>query len=454
MRRARRGAIARRLYAVGVVQLTVVAIVAVVVFVANAPTHGGPRGPRDGDRIAAEIEPLVDRPAELAKELALLRDRRALEVSIYDEADRLLSTNVDPPLASRPPMEPPEAMRDDELLPGPPPESMMIAPLRVHGGRGLMIARHRDTPPTPIPPLVVFALGMLVVGLGSLLTARWIVAPLSSLAAASRALGSGDLRARTGLDRDDEIGELGATFDEMAARVETLVLAQKELLANVSHELRTPLARIRVALDLAAEGDAIEARASLEEIAIDLAELEALIDDVLTATRLEVAEGSVTAGFALHRAHVAASTICAQAADRFRARHARRPFMLDAAEDLPSVDVDPVLFRRVLDNLLDNAHKYSPDAATSVSLRAFERGGDVVFEVRDRGIGIAEDDRAKLFTPFFRADRSRSRAGGVGGIGLGLTLAKRIVEAHGGVVEIESVVGEGTIARVTIAAIA
>lgn len=454
MKRARRGAIARRLYAVGIVQLALVAIVAAIVFVASAPTRGGPHGPRDGDRIAAEIEAFVDHPAELAQELALLREQRSLDVSIYDEADRLLSTNVDPPLPPRPTREP---MHRDGPPPGPPPDAMsptMIAPIAVHGGRGVMIARRRDAPPTPIPPLVVLALGLLVVGLGSALTARWIVAPLASLTAASRALGGGDLRARTGLDRDDEIGELGATFDEMAARVETLVLAQKELLANVSHELRTPLARIRVALDLAAEGDAAEARASLEEIAIDLAELEALIDDVLTATRLEVAEGSVTAGFALHRARVAASAICAQAADRFRARNPRRAFTLDAADELPSVDVDPVLFRRVLDNLLDNAQKYSPDPATAVSLRAFERGGDVVFEIRDRGIGVAQGDLAKLFTPFFRVDRSRSRAGGVGGVGLGLTLAKRIVEAHGGTIEIESVVGEGTIARVTIAAIA
>src|SRR6185503_18950847 len=99
----------------------------------------------------------------------------------------------------------------------------------------------------------------------------------------ARAFGAGKLDARTGVARSDEIGEVARAFDDMAARVSDLVRAEKELLANVSHELRTPLARVRVALDLAAEGDAEVARASLADIAGDLDELERLVADVLTA---------------------------------------------------------------------------------------------------------------------------------------------------------------------------
>ena len=101
-------------------------------------------------------------------------------------------------------------------------------------------------------------------------------------------LGQGDLRVRSELERNDELGEVARAFDEMAERIQKLLQAEKELLANVAHELRTPLARIRVALEIAGEGDAETARVSLAEIAVDLAELEALINDVLTAARFEL----------------------------------------------------------------------------------------------------------------------------------------------------------------------
>jgi two-component system OmpR family sensor kinase len=114
-------------------------------------------------------------------------------------------------------------------------------------------------------------------------------------------LGKGDLNARSELIRSDEVGEVARAFDEMAERIQKLVQAEKELFANVAHELRTPLARIRVALEIAGEGDAATARASLAEIAVDLAELEILIDDVLTAARFELVDGKTSnAGFSLH----------------------------------------------------------------------------------------------------------------------------------------------------------
>jgi signal transduction histidine kinase len=102
----------------------------------------------------------------------------------------------------------------------------------------------------------------------------------------------------------------------------------------------------------------------------------------------------------------------------------------------------------MLDNLLENAHKYSPDTATPIELRALPGDTGVVFEVTDHGLGIATEDLPRVFEPFFRADRSRSR--GTGGVGLGLTLAKRIVEAHGGTIDVNSTVGRGTTVRVVV----
>jgi two-component system OmpR family sensor kinase len=325
--------------------------------------------------------------------------------------------------------------------PGEPP-----APGRERGPRG---PGPRHGPPQPWGPLLTFfASGVLIVGGGAWLSWRWMAHPVAQLSKVARSLGSGDLKARARLVRSDELGELGRGFDDMAERIEGLVLTQKELLANVSHELCTPLARIRVALDIASEGDAGAARNSLEEIAVDLGELEVMVDDILTTTRIDLQSGAHhRSGFSLRRGEVAPSSIVERASDRFRGRYPERSLSVSIGEALPAIHVDAALFRRVLDNLLDNAYKYSPDGS-DISIGVHEAGGVVVFEVVDRGMGITERDLPRVFEPFFRAERSRSR--GTGGVGLGLTLARRIVEAHGGRIELASEAGRGTRARVSI----
>jgi signal transduction histidine kinase len=330
-----------------------------------------------------------------------------------------------------------------ELRPGaaPPHEGPRDGPPDGHPG---------GAPGLPWAPLLTFfASGALIVGVGAVLSWRWMAQPLAQLSRVARSLGSGDLKARAALSRSDELGELGRGFDDMAERIEGLVLTQKELLANVSHELRTPLARIRVALDIASEGDAGAARSSLAEIAVDLDELEGMIDDILTTTRMDLQSGAARAtGFPLRRVHVAPSSVALRASERFRARYPERDLSVSIADALPEIHVDATLFRRVIDNLLDNAHKYSPEG-TPIRLGVSNGGGDVVFEVSDQGMGISEGDLARVFEPFFRAERSRSR--GTGGVGLGLTLAKRIVEAHGGRIELASGAAPGTRARVSLA---
>src|SRR5262249_22481855 len=151
----------------------------------------------------------------------------------------------------------------------------------------------------------------------------------------ARAFGGGDLRARVGEARRDELGDVARAFDEMADRVTDLLRAEKELLASVSHELRTPLARIRVALDLAAEGDAEEAREALADIAGDLDELERLISDVLTAARLDLGDGSSARGVPpLRREPIDVADLLAHAGSRFRAAHPERTLRVNVAEDL------------------------------------------------------------------------------------------------------------------------
>jgi signal transduction histidine kinase len=196
-----------------------------------------------------------------------------------------------------------------------------------------------------------------------------------------------------------------------------------------------------VALDLAAEESAADAAKLLPGIAGDLAELERLTSDILTSARLELSTGHPP----LRVEHASARDLISDAAARFHAAHPARELDVDDRSGDSAVDIDRMLLRRALDNLLDNAAKYSTAA---VALAAAPSDGSLVIEVRDRGAGMSPDEVAALFTPFFRADKSRARQ--TGGLGLGLVVSRRIVEAHGGTLEIESVPGQGTSARIRV----
>jgi signal transduction histidine kinase len=312
----------------------------------------------------------------------------------------------------------------------------------VHDGRGFLVARGRPgAPPGAIGPIVALISGFVVLMLGALVTARWVVRPIDRLTRTARALGEGDLAARSRIENaPGEIAELGKRFDEMADRIERSLRAEKELLANVAHELRTPLSRIGVALDLAGEGDAEAARAALGEIAVDVDELETIVNDVLGTLRFEIGGGDVQ--LPLRKAISSPAEIASAAIDRMTTRHPGRKLTTRVAEGLPPLDVDPMLVRRVLDNLLENAHKYTPDRDASIELACVRDGAWIEYAVADRGIGIDDHDLPRVFDAFFRSDRSRSRE--TGGVGLGLTLVKRIVGAHGGTVQVASKVGAGT----------
>lgn len=304
-------------------------------------------------------------------------------------------------------------------------------------------------PPRPSPvafgPLLTLLVGFVVLAIGAVLTARWLVRPIEFLSKTATALGEGDLSARSGIVRDDEIGELARRFDQMGKKIEQILQHERELLANVAHELRTPLARIGVALDLGNEGNSDRARSSLAEIGVDVAELEVIVDDVLTALRYDVTRG---ASMPLRKSLTQPSAILTASAERMRGRHPARPLEVSIADELPDIDVDPVLFRRVIDNLLDNAHKYTPEKTSPIYLAAKRSGTAVEIAVVDRGIGIATAEIPNVYNAFYRTDRSRSRE--AGGVGLGLTLAKRIVEAHGGTIDISSGTDKGTRATVTV----
>jgi len=432
-----------RLYLAGLVLLGLVAVANGVV---GSFTGRGPvlRGTEKLTRFAAEhISEHRDRPERIELELRQMGDAFRVDMAFRLDDGRVVASAGEPP-----PMPESELARLDG---GPrhfDEEERPVWAARVPGApAGYLIVAG---PPRSFPverAAAFISAWLLVLALAAFPLARALARPMERLTVAARKLGAGDLSARAGLRRSDEVGELSLAFDDMAGRLEGLVRSERQLLADVSHELRTPLSRIRVALDLAAEGDVARARKYLEEIRIDLEELDQLLGDVLTAAQLDQAAGRGEVPLRLQQ--VKAQEIVGRAAERFRRSHAGRELIVRVEGDLPSLVADPAMLRRVLDNLLDNAAKYS-EAPSPVEVVAGQHGSAFQVTVRDQGIGVDPHDLPRLFTPFFRTDRSRAR--GTGGVGLGLALAKRIVEAHGGTITVESHPGLGTTVRFTVPA--
>lgn len=281
---------------------------------------------------------------------------------------------------------------------------------------------------------------LLVVGLATLWFSRRLVRPLDTLADAARSFGAGDTSARAKLHRDDELGDVGRAFDDMADRTSALISSQRQLMGDVSHELRTPLARIRVALELAAE-DPSAAKEVLADVGTDLDEIDQLIEDILTTARLDAEEASIK------REPISVGELADRAVKRFHKRHPSRVLEHTIHDAEHAIECDPVLLRRALDNLLDNAAKYSA-TTEPVALAVRPNGTTVAFEVIDRGVGMTKAELDRAGTPFWRADGSRARK--TGGVGLGLALARRIARAHGGDVALDSAPGRGTTARLSI----
>jgi len=241
---------------------------------------------------------------------------------------------------------------------------------------------------------------------------RSITARLGRLKIGVQQFGGGNLAARVKVEGRDEVAALATSFNESAARVEELMRAHKLLLANCPHELRTPLARLRMGIERVPGTDA----AVIAALARNIEELDALIGEMLLSSRLDVSSG-------LDRAE--AVDLLALAAEE--ASH----FDCEVSGEALTLVGDPLLLRRLVRNLLDNARLHG-GGATDVRI---ERAGDEArLIVEDAGDGIATLDREKIFEPFYRT-AAGTRAIGAG---LGLAIVKQIARAHGGSVEYQS----------------
>jgi signal transduction histidine kinase len=299
--------------------------------------------------------------------------------------------------------------------------------LRLPDGRWL-VARQRHRRVEHVGLLALLALLAVAVAIGAYPVARRLTRRLERLRAGVEGLGAGDLHARVPVEGRDEVAVLATTFNRAADRIEALVGAQRTLLASASHELRSPLARIRVALELmGAERPDLR-----ERVARDIAELDDLIAELLLASRLEAVEQ-------VERSEeVDLLGLVAEEAARSSAEVAGQPV---------AVRGDARLLRRLVRNLLENAVRHG---APPVEARVEAAGGRARLRVCDRGPGVPDAERERIFAPFYRPS---SRPPAEGGSGLGLALVRQIARRHGGEARCLAREGGGTCFEVELPAL-
>lgn len=264
-----------------------------------------------------------------------------------------------------------------------------------------------------------------------------ILVPVRALTAAARRMEQGDLSQRVQVRSGDEIGQLAHAFNAMASSLERTEQLRRHMISDVAHELRTPLANIRGYLE-AVRDQVLEASPELVDSLYDEAMLlNRLVDDLQELALAEAGQ------LGLARQPVDVAELVEQAIHSFQPEADAKGLTIgaDLPAGLPAVDADPQRVGQVLRNLLRNAVAYTP-AGGEITLSARRLGREVEVAVRDTGAGIPAEHLPYIFERFYRADRSRSRS--TGGSGLGLTIVKQLVEAHGGHVRVESQVGVGT----------
>lgn len=296
-----------------------------------------------------------------------------------------------------------------------------------------------------ISALVALALSALV----GLLLARAIAHPVRALTRAANQLARGDFDYPLDARAADELGELARAFRSMSGDLQRTLQARTDLVSNVSHELRTPLTAIKGLTETLRAGavDDLDARDKfLASIENETDRLIRLVNDLLVLSRAD------SQALVLHREHFDLGELARACVEQLAPNaHAQRvTLQMDAPSVMVHADADRI--RQVLGNLLDNAIRYSPPGE-SVRVKIFSDATGVTVSVQDEGPGIPLAEQARVFERFYRADKSRAREGrGAGGAGLGLSIAKVLVEQHGGRIWLESRAGQGTTVQFTLPA--
>jgi histidine kinase len=272
----------------------------------------------------------------------------------------------------------------------------------------------------------------------SIFVSRRVVTPIRQMMRASRHIAAGHYRERVEVPGEDELSQLARSFNQMAGTLEQTESMRRELIANVAHELRTPLSSIKGYMEGLIDGVLPAEPGTYQQVYREADRLQRLVNDLQELSRVEAG------AFELERRPLAIAELIEQSADRLRPQFEEKGVVLNVnlPPDLPPAAADEDRLNQVLLNLVGNALQYTPSGGT-VTISAEVSNPTqpqsvpaLVISIRDTGIGIAPEHMPHLFTRFYRIDKSRSRAGG--GSGIGLTITRHLVEAHGGRIWVES----------------
>jgi signal transduction histidine kinase len=255
-----------------------------------------------------------------------------------------------------------------------------------------------------------------------------VVSPIRRIAASIAHFGKGNLSVRVNTRRQDEIGQLGRSFNQMAERLERLIVSERRLLGDISHELRSPLARLKFAIKLARTS--ADSKAALDRIEKDVDRITSLVADIVEINFIEC--GPVAEGAKTLRAGEIVDEVVHDCQVEAKMRGCR---IAVNGHCSGLVKGNGELLRRAVENVLRNAIRYAPEHST-IDVSITEDSQAAAIAIRDYGPGAPEDALTRIFDPFFRVDEARDAMGG--GSGLGLSIAKQAVQVHRGTITAEN----------------
>jgi signal transduction histidine kinase len=251
---------------------------------------------------------------------------------------------------------------------------------------------------------------------------KHILKPVNWLDAGVNEVGQGNLSYQIPVKSNDELGKLSSSFNSMITQINQMIKSKDQLLLDVSHELRSPITRMKIALEFLKKE---KVRKSIED---DLKEMEYMIEEILETERLKGVYGKLT----LKKSNLI--EIIKTISFEYKGK---KPYIdISALPDSVILDLDEERIKTVLKNILENAFKYSLPDSRAIKIKVDEKEQSADLFITDDGIGVPEEHIPYLFEPFYRTDKSRSKD--TGGYGLGLSLCKKIIEAHNGEIKISN----------------
>ena len=285
--------------------------------------------------------------------------------------------------------------------------------------------------------LLYSALGALAVALMlGIILARALTHPIQNLTTAIRAIANGDLKQNVEVKSQDELGELAAAFNQMSADLDRLIQSRRQMTADIAHDLRNPLTVIGGYIESMREGVLKPTPEHLDAIQTEVQHLQRLVEDLRILSQADAGELS------LNRKQISLSALAEQTIQSYQPLADKQETILrtNISNGLPEINADPDRLAQVLGNLITNSLRYTPRGG-EIALDAWQKQNNVVLTVSDSGKGIPPESLPYIFDRFYRADPARTHGDESG---LGLAIAKSIIEAHGGTISAESQLGAGT----------